>query len=256
MDLTMRVSLLAAPYIIKGFVQGERNCNYEIYLLELLNRSKWFSAAHPGRFEKPASEANGECDANNPNYQIDFKLFASKTALQARSLLSFQVSKETDGVTIWSRSKKSGPLQMTRIFAAFRRKTYDELCAIHETKAKARGIENDMLAILKNLETEKNLLLFFPYIFSFDVPHSQEEAVESIREGLTEDFHVAFEYRYKKTRGLFDTFMTCIYNHTFLLFAVKEYALEFIDAIRIDEIKSFVRLSNYDHSDFINNVDF
>ena len=84
MDLTMRAKLLPAPYIIKNFVGGEDNCNYEIYLLELLNSSAWFSAHYPGGFTKPSSESHGECDAINQIYQIDFKLLASKTALQAR----------------------------------------------------------------------------------------------------------------------------------------------------------------------------
>ena len=91
MDLTMRAKLLPAPYIIKNFVGGEDNCNYEIYLLELLNSSAWFSAHYLGGFTKPNSESHGECDAINQIYQIDFKLLASKTALQARSVLSDQV---------------------------------------------------------------------------------------------------------------------------------------------------------------------
>lgn len=54
MDLTMRAKLLPAPYIIKNFVGGEDNCNYEIYLLELLNSSAWFSAHYLGGFTTPS----------------------------------------------------------------------------------------------------------------------------------------------------------------------------------------------------------
>ena len=62
LDLTMRAKLLPAPYLIKNFVSDENNCNYEIYLLELLNESEWFCVRYPEGFKKPVSESNGECD--------------------------------------------------------------------------------------------------------------------------------------------------------------------------------------------------
>ena len=60
-DMTMRAKLLPAPCLIKNSVNGENNCNYEIYLLELLNESKWFRVRYPEGFIKPVSESNGEC---------------------------------------------------------------------------------------------------------------------------------------------------------------------------------------------------
>ena len=36
----LRSSLLPAPMIIKNYVEGDENCNYEKYLLEIVNASE------------------------------------------------------------------------------------------------------------------------------------------------------------------------------------------------------------------------
>ena len=246
MDLTMRAKLLPAPYIIKNFVGGEDNCNYEIYLLELLNSSAWFSAHYPGGFTKPSSESHGECDAINQIYQIDFKLLASKTALQARSVLSDQVHKMGQGVIGFGISKlPEGKIQATRLFAAFRGKSLADLYCIRKDQTKVYGVENDILTTLKMLETKKNLLLFFPYEFTFDQYHNCKEAIKSISEALTEDFHVAFEYRDSQIQSRYDTFMTCIYEHSFLIFSVKNRVLKLVDTVETEKVSTFLRLSQY-----------
>lgn len=65
-------------------------------------------------------------------------------------------------------------------------------------------------------------MLFFPYEFTFDQYHNHEEAINSISEALTEDFHVAFEYRNSQMQSRYDTFMTCIYEHSFFDFFGQE----------------------------------
>lgn len=246
MDLTMRVKLLAAPYIIKGIVHGENKCNYEFYLLELLNCSTWFSAQYPGEFYRPKSESHGECDAVNQDYQIDFKLLAAETALQARSIFSSQVYKEENGSVAFCECRRpDGEIKATRLFAALRGKSLVDLYNIRENKTEAHGVEHDVFEALKTLETKKNLLLFFPYKFTFDRPHDYNEAVKSIGEALTGDFHIAFEYRNCQTQGQFDTFLTCIYDQIFLIFLWKNQRLQLVDIVKAEDLPTFVQLSEY-----------
>lgn len=245
MDQTMRAKPLPAPLIIKKYVQGEEKCNYEIYLIELLNKSSWFSRSYPGVFVSPSSESHGECDAFNNHYQIDFKLFAAKTLLQARSLLDFQVAKLREGAIVHSACKSPGnSLDTTRLFAAFRGKSLDDLYLFKSQKRKERGIENDILTILKNLETQKNLLLFFPYTFSFDIPHDFSAGVKSIQEALNSDFSAAFAYR-KETAPQKDTFLTCIYENSFLIFSVVNEQLLFCDSVATKELPTYKLLEGY-----------
>lgn len=89
----LRYRVLEAPFIIKDYVADEKRCNYELYLTELLNNSKWIGKHHSCHFEYQESQSSGECDAYSDDYGIDFKLIASKTQLQARSILSFRIEK-------------------------------------------------------------------------------------------------------------------------------------------------------------------
>ena len=245
-DPTMQAKLLQAPYIVHDFVVGEEACNYELYLLELLNHSNWFSERYPGVFTRPCSESNGECDARNEYYQIDFKLLASKTALQARSVLSHQISKDESGWVTYSTSKNpGGSLQVTRLFAALRGKSVEDLLFVRANSGKQIGVENDICTMLKKLETKKNLLLFFPYEFSFSIKHSFDEGAECIREALTNDFCRALEYRNVQTGLIYDTFLTCVYSDCFLLFTFKNFLLELIDKIETNKMPTYRKLGRY-----------
>lgn len=239
-DPTMKGTMLPAPLIITDFVHGEDKCNYELYLLELINTSKWFSEKYPGGFQKPTSESNGECDAINENYQLDFKLLAGKTALQARSILSPQIYTE-NGVTYFCTSKDNGNIQATRIFAAFRNLSLDDLIELKNSDTKKYGIENDVCTALRKFETKKNLLLFFPYKFTFEKPHPYDEAVRSITEALNHDFKTAFLFR-DQYASKYDTFLTCLYGEAFLIYYVRDGELQLCDSVATNDIKLFTRL--------------
>lgn len=239
-DPTMKAEMLPAPLIITDFVRGEKRCNYELYLLELINVSKWFSEEYSGDFQGPASESHGECDAINENYQLDFKLLASKTALQAKSILSPQIYTE-NGVTFFCTSKVDGNIRATRIFAALRGLALNKLLEIRNSGAKEHGIENDILEVLETLETKKNILLFFPYKFTFEKPHLYDEAINSITEALNHDFGAAFAFRNQYAKG-YDTFLTCIYDKAFLIYCVCGEELQLCDSVATSDVKTFTRL--------------
>jgi len=239
-DPTMKATILPAPLIIKGFVHGENICDYELYLRELINTSVWFSAKSPGGFQKPVSESNGECDAINENYQLDFKLLASKTELQAQSILRPQIYTK-NGLTFFCKSKVDGNVQATRIFAAFRGLTLDKLLEIRNSDIKKYGVENDILEVLKTLETKKNILLFFPYKFTFEKLRLHNEAMESITEALNHDFSSALAFRNQCANG-YDTFLTCIYEEVFLIYHVCNGQLRLCDSVATKDIETFTRL--------------
>lgn len=247
-DLQLTASLLPASLINKNFVKGEANCNYEIYLIELLNNSNWFSAMYPGVFYAPKSESAGECDANNEYYHIDFKLFASESALRARNLLSYSISKTDDGAVVYGVSKKlDTTLKYTRIFAAFRGKSVDELVRIRNASTKKDDVDNDIKSVLQVLETKKNLLLFFPYVFKFKENIIVDNAIKIIKDALNSDYKAAFDYRHSVLNN-FDTYFACIYMQFFLIFQVVGNKMVFIDQINTNLLPTYKKL--YDYSVF------
>ncbi len=230
-DMTMKAKLLPAPLIIKNFVDGDKNCNYENYLLELINVSKLFRDKSPCGFHKSSSESNGECDAISETYQLDFKLLASKTALQGRSILSYQISKMTDGVTAYSGSKcPGGSVHATRIYAALRDCSLTDLIEMKKEQSKEQSIENDICTFLNTLEFKKNLLLFFPYEFTFDTPHTFEEKIKSSIEGLNNDFETSFMYR-NQCSPQYETFFVYLCDDCFVICSVENCKLHYIEYV-------------------------
>lgn len=236
----MKATILPAPLIIKGFVHGENICDYELYLRELINTSVWFSARYPGGFQKPISESHGECDAINENYQLDFKLLASKTKLQAQSILRAQIYTE-NGENIFCASKVDGSIQTTRIWAAFRSLSLNDLIELRNSDNKKYGVKNDVRTALKIFETKKNLLLFFPYKITFEKPHLYDEAIKSIAEAMNHDFRAAFSFRNQYANG-YNTFLTCLYENTFLIYHVSGGQLRLCDSVATKDIETFTRL--------------
>lgn len=78
-DKALVAHLLPPEMIIKNFIQGDPDCNYEKYLLEFVNASTFFLSKFGGiTYYRPESEESGQCDCISTRYQLDFKLVASK----------------------------------------------------------------------------------------------------------------------------------------------------------------------------------
>lgn len=60
---------------------------------------------------------------------------------------------------------KTGRMEVTRIHAAFRNLNSRDIGNIVVKNIKRKGVENDISAVMKTVRVNKNLLLFFPYIF-------------------------------------------------------------------------------------------
>ena len=246
-DQTMKAALLPATLIIKNFVSGEKHCNYEEYLLEFINKSPFFLEKSKGvSYVAPESESKGECDCNSTDYCIDFKLIASKTALQGRSIYSSGISTLNDGGIIMTGAPKveKGSIQTTRIHAALRGYSVGDLLKLEASTSKKQGLENDIWELLGTLRTKKNLLLYFPYEFSFATNYEFLQGVEQIRQALQNDFHNALVYR-KMHSDEHDTFFCFIYDGSVVFLEVRNAEFCVVDSLPLAESPLYIRLSDY-----------
>ena len=246
-DKSLRAILLPAPLIIKNFVKGEKQCNYEKYLLEFINKSEFFLKKSNGEYySAPESEANGEYDCNSVAYKIDFKLIASQTSLEARSLLSEGKIALNDGGIIFTTSCKSKnikSIETTRLFAALRVYTFEQLCDLkmHELHD---DIEKDILFFLKTLETKKNILMFFPFKFVYDKEYEFEVSVTQIRDALSNDFFCSMKYRKFVVAG-YETYMCFIYNEFIVFMQEEENKFNIVDKVKLSESPTYMKLLKY-----------
>ena len=101
LEKEVKIDLLHAALINKDFVTGENNCDYEQYLFEVIQMSQYFKTkSNNKQYSRPVSEAHGECDCVSDDYELDFKLLASSTRLQASKELTASIHCIRNGVTM------------------------------------------------------------------------------------------------------------------------------------------------------------
>ncbi len=244
LNQNLKIRLLPAPTIIKQYVKHDNKCNYEYYLTEMLNLSCWMKKRHSCEFVWNPQQSNAECDAYSGTYGIDYKLIASKTTLQARSIFSPQISVDLNGVSVYYESKCSGEMKATRLFAAIRHLSLDELYRIRRSAKKAQGIDNDIKTFLITLEKNKNLLLFFPYVFSFIGESKPKDGAEIVAKALQEDFGNSFSYRSNVAKG-YETYFVTIYYDSFLLMIITDNTIRLVDTIPTCDCPTYDHLQDY-----------
>lgn len=246
-DQSLTAHLLPSEMIIKNYVHGDPDCNYEKYLLEFVNASTFFTKKSGGNaYQSPESEEKGQCDCISSNYQLDFKLIASKTALQARSILCSSKAEIAKGVIVTGAPKvKNGSIKVTRIHAALRGYDLESLRKLRENTTKKQGIENDIIELLETLETRKHLLLFFPYKFEFQTRYDFHDGIAQIGNALSNDFQCAMQYRVCEAGTDFDTYMAFICDNRIVFMVEDATRLSYIDSVNLNQSPVYMRLLNY-----------
>ena len=241
--------MLGAPVTVRNFVKNDPLCNYEFYMVELLNLSKEMRELHPKEFVWQGDQAHSECDAYSGDYGIDFKLIASQSRMKASSNFSNQYTLIMHGVTIVQENKASAlnrekEITATVMHVALRQTSLDDLEKIRYSTGLSQ-VENDIQVFLKKLETKKNLLLFYPYEFSYQGNIHPEGEIELLTSALQDDFVNAFRYR-SKVLPDFDTFLTTVYYNDFVLFRIIDNQLELMDVVSGNDCPTFKHLRSYE----------
>ena len=241
-NLTLR--LLPAPLIIKYF-QNDPKCNYERYLVELLNKTQWRQRFSKD-FQYCEQQAHGECDAGTDTYELDFKLCASESRLKAQSVFSPEICFLSNGTVGYKvKTNPHQPITASRLHVALRGLSLNHLQSIRQnTSYSKQTIEYDIYRYLTTLETKKNILLFFPYTFHFKTAMYQGHEDQTIIEAINQVFSESFAYRSMVAPG-FDTFFVTLHHYNFLFSAVEKDQAVFLESIPALECDTFMYLLKY-----------
>lgn len=246
----MKIDILPAGMIIDRFIQGISPYRYSDYLIEIVNSIPFFLEKSKGEFyTPPCSEAHGECDCISSCYQLDFKLVASESKLQAKSIFSPQIFYNA-GVThycgskIDSHCKNYHPISSTRIFAALRPLSLKDLLRIRQKKSCDNQVEKDIVQLMKKLETNKNLFLFFPYNIYFDNNDNLLLGQKIAIRGIEADFRQVLTYRAQLCSNR-DSYLCFLYARRFVLTIWENASLVFVDAVPIEKSPLFTKLMGF-----------
>lgn len=252
---TMKSSLLPAALLINDFVKGIGPYTYEQYLIEIVNATPYFLRRSQGQFYfHPPEEDHGEWDCVSSRYAMDFKLAASESHLRALSLFSSQIYVGNGWISycapkIGRGDKRYKPITATRLFAALRALSLEELKEIRQLST-AKGLVNrDVRHLLESLETDKNLFLFFPYNIYFDEGGRFEDGLSIALPAIGADFQNSLLYRAECCPDR-DTYFCFIYARHFVISAWQGHSLRLLDAIPVEKSPLFMKLLYYAESEF------
>lgn len=243
----MKMSILHAAFINKNFIDGEDACNYENYLLELVNNSLYFrEKSNFEEYEPPKSESNGECDCNSLTYKLDFKLLESTTRFQASKELTNQIQLINKGVVSHSSARRTNTeMTVTRLHAAIRDCSCEQLGEYLNNAYEYGTVENDISIYAKVLATRKNLLFLFPYQFFFNKHYNFRYAIENINIALAKDFSESFIFRDRYCNE-YDTFFSYIYDDNLIINTFeKEDELKTVDIVYLFKSETYRKLHDY-----------
>lgn len=239
---------IPAAVVLNKFVGNEEDSNYEVFLLEYLNQSKYFqNKSKHERYLAPKSESNGECDAISLSYNIDFKLLASSSYLRGQRLTSMSITKATTGVTFYGAPRTvGGKYIVTWLHKLFRMHTLEELHRIRSNESIIRPgtDEYDILKALQIMETKKNLLLFFPYSHFINSEVEFSIVTKDIGKELMKNFHELSKYR-EKVGGGYETYILTEYEKQFLLYSFSATGFELLEVFATLELPTYQKLLDY-----------
>lgn len=246
-DEELKANIMPATVLLNNFVDNESYSNYEYFLMEYLNQSLFFQKKSEHHvYEHPLSESNSEPDATSPSYEIDFKLLASRSYLRGLRLAGPNVSVPYKGVTAYSSPREPNKnFRVGEIHKIFRSLTLDDMLYLRANQnKKPLSDEIDILDVLNTIETEKNLLLFFPYRFSTKQEIKQDGLTLVVKEALENDFIELAMYR-SRSVPKFESYIVTECNDYFILFTFTPTGFKYLEKIEVHRLPTYIKLLEY-----------
>ena len=246
-DAKWGVKTIQAAVVLNNFVKNEEDSNYELFLLEFLNRSNYFQGKSKyNLYQKPVKESNGECDAISIEYSIDFKLLVSPSCCKALRLTSNSIKKTTMGIA-YGNARTRESQKMTWLHNLFKDKKLNDLLLIRNEEENINSEDMhdyDILNTLKTMETQKNLLLFFPFRFYTDEAIAFDKMLKIINKNLQYWFGILAEYR--ELFGTdFETYLLTEYDNLFLLYLFSSSGFELLEVFDDSQLPTYQKLLDY-----------
>lgn len=243
----IKSQIMPATVLLNNFISNEQDSNYELFLLEYLNQSPYFQEkSNSHKYKKPISENNSEPDAISSSYTIDFKLLATTTYLRALRLASPSVSVPLKGVTAYGPPRKTdSEFRVGQIHNIFKGLSLKELITFRKEHDHIKSLDDnaDILNVLTTVETNKNILLFFPYKLTINQDIEKADPIEMISKELENFFLELLRYREQSTK--FETYLLTEHNESFLLFSFKNDSIRYLESVTTKTLPTYIKLLNY-----------
>ena len=232
---------LPAGFIKKGFIkQNGQKGDYspDDYLREFLNSSSWFMRKTNGElFVKPKSEAHGECDAITKCYRIDFKQILGESMQYAIANTAEQIDEYNGTATLYRKSIREGEFKAVRLHIVLRDYSTNDLECIYSSNGEGfSDIETDIAQLLKSIDKEKHLLLFYPVLLKYE--GDDDCTKDDVAKVFASDYMGVATFR-KVRHPDKETYFAFIFECSFVIVVVEDNDFKVVDEVDVKFSNTF-----------------
>lgn len=242
----LRIKPLKVGFIKKDFIENFET-NYEEYLTEFINCSKFVVDNGNKKFKIISKQSNGECDITNSQYVLDYKLLIDNKTIENMYYYSENIAVHTDGVVSYSASKKSGNFRIYILLNILKSLSKEDFEKINATE---KDELNEVQKLVKNyinkIKKDKNILYFIPYNLYFKNRDMDIDMINSVVDMLSDGLNGFLKYRNSNTNNR-DTYFSFVSNDN-MIFLKYEGKLKLYDIVALKESKLYSEIADLNDS--------
>lgn len=231
----IKYKFLNISFINKSYI-GNYNSNYEIYLNEFLNVSKFASNKC---FVLNELQNNGQCDSSNGEYELEFKLFIDKNEVEKLNNHSGLIEKNIDNVIIYKSPKEFGEYTLTNLKYLLSLYSLDELNYISNNKRLDKN-EAKVRRFLNKLRIDKNLLFLIPAFFDYYDEEMNDEYLQHIINKFSKELQNIFLFR--KQHSQLDLYISFFVEGYIVFTKLINNKLVYFDKVEICKSPKFIEI--------------
>lgn len=242
----LRINPLKVGFVKKDFIENFET-NYEEYLTEFINSSKFVIDNGNRKFRIIKKQSHGECDMTNDRYTMDYKLLIDNKTIENMNYYSENISVQSDGVVGYSASKKSGKYRIYILLNIFRTLTEEDIKNIEDTpRSDLTEIQKLVKDYISKIKKNKNVLYFIPYNLYFQDKKMDEKMLNSAVNKLSEGLKGFLEYRNTHIKDK-DTYFSFVSSEN-IVFLKYDGKLKLYDIVSLKKSKLYLKIEDLSDS--------
>ena len=206
----LTIKPLRISFIKKDFVSNFET-NYETYLTDFINNSKFIEDNKNKKFTIIQKQSDGECDITNGEYSLDYKLLIDSKTIENMSYYSENLLLDKYGGVVSSLSKRSGTYKIYILLNILKGLSVEDIKEISITKKNKLDASQKLVKdYINKIKCNKNILYFIPYNLYFKNTIMDKNMLNYVADMLSEGLKGFLEYRTSHTNK--DTYISFISN--------------------------------------------
>lgn len=242
----LRIKPLKVGFVKKDFI-GNFETNYEEYLTEFINCSKFVHDNGNRKFKIISKQSNGECDITNSQYVLDYKLLIDNKTIENMYYYSENIAVHTDGVVSYSASRKSGKFRiyiLLNILKGLSKEDFEKISTCE--KNELNKVQKLVKEYIDKIKKDKNILYFVPYNLYFKNRDMNIDMINSVVDMLSNGLKGFLEYRSSNINDR-DTYFSFVSNDN-MVFLKYEEKLKLYDIVALKESKLYSKIEDLSDS--------